>query len=221
MKNITLIFVSMLVVLISGCANIASWRPDGHTDYRAAELTTWDNNKAPVTKSGSSRVLLVGQVNDQSIPPLGALYQDEGFAESPLVEVYHLAKPGQHIADALPKQFEAAGLRAYRDASDLGDAVNGEGVFPKGLLVLRLDLTSLTYARHVEGFDALLADYEVHIYSADTNEKLYSLKSSFKLKLDWNIEAMVLPLDGFEVMAKALVNQLVRDDGFLNQLRGS
>jgi hypothetical protein len=221
MKNITLIVVSLFLVLNSGCANIASWRPHGHTDYRAADLTTWDNNKASATKSGSSRVLVVGQVNDQSIPPLGALYQDDGFAESPLVEVYHLAKPGQLIADALPKQFNAAGLRAYRDASDLGDAVNGEGVFPKGLLVLRLDLTSLTYARHVEGFDALLADYEVHVYSADTNEKLYSLKSSFKIKLDWNIEAMVLPLDGFEVMAKALVDELVRDEGFLNQMRGS
>ena len=163
----------------------------------------------------------MGQINDLSVPPVGALYQENDFAEAPLVEVYHLSKPGSFIGDALPGALKATGFRAYRDANDLGSAVNLDGVFPKGLLVLRIDIMSLSYSRHSEGFDAFLGEYRVHVFSADTNKKLHTMESDFKVRLDWDFKSMVLPLDGFEMIAETMVRALMQDDGFLKTVGGA
>ena len=221
MKKNKFVYTLLLSIILAGCSNVASWRPHGHTDYRSPDLVPWAPKEDPRLPASEAKILLVGQVTDQSMPPLGGLYQDTDFAESPLVEVYHLANSAELIASALPVKLAAAGFRSYRDASDLGDAVNADSVFPTGLLVLRLNLGSLTYARHVEGFDALLGDYQIDVFNADTNEKLYSFRSNFKIKLDWDMKAMVLPLDGFQVIAQSMVRDLLQDAGFMSKVRGT
>ena len=220
--KITLLIQTMLVALFcSACANVAGWRPHGQMEYQTSDLKPWEKRDPSSIQADTKPVLLVGQINDLSVPPVGALYQEFDFAEAPLVEVYHLSKPGSFIADALPGALKASGFRAYRDASDLGNAVNLDGVFPKGLLVLRIDIVSLSYSRHSQGFDAFLGEYRVHVFSADTNEKLHTVESDFKVRLDWDFESMVLPLDGFETIAETMVRTLVQDDGFLKTVGGA
>jgi hypothetical protein len=189
----------VLLSLLGACS--PPTHPYGQPHYRLTDLRAGRTGHAPKV-ANKSQLVVVGQVNDLSVSPVGGYFIEDGEDIGAMEHSYHFWALAPTIRRVLGDVLKQLGARVLMDSFDTGLAIPYGAPYPPGIMLLRATIEKFGYNRHEKVGDVVGADLTLWIVEGHTGRELWrgELHTVFKTQYD-----------GFEMLARELALRLGQD----------
>ncbi len=211
MSRATLTALALALPALSACSSHEEG-PAYEFPERAPALPT-DQREAPqVTPITATRPLVIGAVDDLTIQPLGAHYEestvtDRVAPDAGVKQTFFYWATVPALRHAVRQGLVAQNVRAFLDDTDAGVATPyGGTTYPRGVLLLRGELRAFTYARHA-GEDLVAADVTWRLLDGDSGRQIAQTRHQVAVQ----VEADARDPDPLHALGERMAQRLLAD----------
>jgi hypothetical protein len=168
------------------------------------------------------RVIVVGALDDETLAPIGGLYDDTSGTECPLEQTYAFWALAPKLRFELRGALRACGLRTYAEDLDLGAPIPCPSPpYPPGLVVLRGVVRSFAYERQAQGEDLLVGELSWRLLEGHSGRVLWEGEQQVAVRVPVpEVGEEETAPDPFGRFAAAVVAQLLAEPEVRVSLEG-
>jgi hypothetical protein len=197
----------VLLWLLGGACSPPT-HPYGQPSYRLTDLRAGRKAQAPKVLKESQPVV-VGQVRDLSVSPVGGYFIEDGDDIGFMGRSYHYWALAPTMRRVLGNAVKQLGARVLMESFDTGLAIPYGAPYPPGIRLLRASIQEFGYNRHEDVGDVVGTDLTLWIVEGHTGRELWRARLRVLFKTRY---------DGFEMLACELALRLGRDGRFVAAL---